>query len=200
MFDKINSFNGLAINIKTRLLFLFLIGMQVFIMSICAAQEKPAERSAITIKAQSIDPTKLPFPGQTLTLNAEVNNTRDFRLPIRLLAMRDGKFYEIAVLSGLLGANDKPQYKVEIPAPIAEIAYQFVLISPDGSAITSQRVSVRRSCIPNILPALGELPDEMDGSERFNVLLVNNKRMEQEISNLEKAAIEVDALSELITQ
>lgn len=199
MFYKFNLLIGLA-HKKSRVALISLLIVQTISLNPCKAQEKTANSNLISISANSITANKLPFPGQTLTLSAEVSNTRDFRLPIRLLAVRDGKFYEISAPSGLLGANEKPQYKVEIPAPVAEIIYQFVLIAPDGTATSSQRISIRRDCIPNVLPAIGEMPDDMDGSERFNTLLVDNKRMEQEISNLENAATVLDTLSELISQ
>ena len=193
MFKKLISFFALAF-IRRELLACFIL------LQLLPIRPSQAQQKSFVITAQSIDPNTLPFPGQTISMSAEVSNTRDFRLPVRLLAVRDGKFYEIAAPSGLLEANDHPQYKVEIPAPVAELIYQFVLILPDGTAATSQRVSVRRDCIPNIIPSLGELPDEIDGSERFNTLLIDNKRLEQEISNFEKSATEIDALSELIAQ
>lgn len=196
-FKMINSRN-LTSPIRRRIfstvLPVFFAGLPILVAP-CHAQQKK-----LVINTTAIDSNKLPFPGQTITLEAEVSNTRDFRLPVRLLAVRDGKFYEIAAPSGLLAASDHPQYKVEIPAPVAELVYQFVLMSPDGSVASSQRVSLRRKCIPNILPAFGELPDDVDGSERFNLLLTDNKRMELEIDNLERAAKLVDVISDLVAQ
>lgn len=165
---------------------------------VCSPVCSAAQPRNLSITAAEIDAQKIPFPGKPITLSAEVSNTRDFRLPVRLLAVRDGKFYETAVPEGILNIRDKPQYQVEIPAPLAELVYEFVLLLPDGSAVSSRRMVLRRNCIPDVMPALGELPTEVDGSERFNRLLVDSKRLEQEIDNLERAAAQITTLTELV--
>lgn len=157
-------------------------------------------KSQLTVSASQVDEKKLPFPGQILTLTAEVSNTRDFRLPARVLIVRDGQFQEIKTQPGVLGANEKPQYKVEVPSPVGELVYQFVVTGPDGTISSSLRQTVRRSCIPNLSPALSAVPDQLDGEERFSVLMAENKRLEQEIANLETAALELDSMKELISQ
>lgn len=185
---------------------LYLCGASSLLVNIegvdCHAQQDSAnvQTKPLVINALQIDANKMPFPGERITLRAEVSNTRDFRLPIRLLAVRDGKFYEISAASGLLGSNERPQYQVEIPAPLAELSYQFVLIQPNGTVATSKRLVARRSCIPDITPVMGEMPADVDGSERFNRLIVDNLKLEQEISNLERTAQELDSISELLAK
>jgi hypothetical protein len=181
----------------------FVLTILVLLSSIAVLINRPrpaiAQNKIVTIEASQLDPKKMPYPGKPLVLSAELQNTRDFNLPVRLLAVRDGKLYEVAVPRGVLSVQDRPQYQVSLPAPLAEISYQFIVSLPDGNTASSKRYIARRSCLPDTVPAEGEIQEDLEGSERFNQLLVDNKRLEREIDNLERAASELDALSELIS-
>ena len=154
----------------------------------------------ISIITNIISAAELPAPGLPLELKAELQNTRDFRQPLKILLVRDQQFQEFISEPGLPDSREKPQYSIKIPAPLVELEYQFVLTMPDGSVITSLKNKVRRNCMPDITPALEKIESNMDDKEKFNLLVAQNSLIEGEIANFETAVNELKMLSSMLAK
>lgn len=154
----------------------------------------------ISILTNRISASELPAPGLPLELKAELQNTRDFRQPLKILLVRDQQFQEFVSEPGLPDSREKPQYSISIPAPLVELEYQFVLNMPDGSIITSLKNKVRRNCLPDTTPAVEKIELNMDDKEKFDLLVAQNALIEGEIANFESAVRELKLLSSMLTK
>ncbi len=158
------------------------------------------QQGKISISANKIAAADLPAPGMPIELKAELNNTRDFRYPLKVLLVLDQEFQEFMSDPGLPDSREKPQYSIKIPAPVVEVEYQFVLTMPDGSFIVSPRQKVRRNCQPDISPAINEIDPAIDGSDKLNLLIVQNQKIEEELANLQSAVDEIRQLSGMLAK
>lgn len=115
-----------------------------------AADKVPAPRAVLQLIHKPLTDKMLPAPGQPLTLALELVGTREISLPVRLVAVRDGRLLPVPLLNSYRNNADHPVYEFELAAPLAELSYQFVLPSSATSVISTNRVQVRRPCVPAI--------------------------------------------------
>ena len=111
---------------------------------IYAHGQKAPQKSAIQIYHKPLTEKTLPAPGQSMTIAAELFGTKEISLPLRLVAVRDGRLLPAPLTNSYRNAADRPVYEFEMPAPMAEISYQFVLPIPattTGAASTPGSVT-----------------------------------------------------------
>lgn len=127
-------------------------------------------------------PQDLPYPGQSITLYAYLTNTRETRFPLRVSMSRDGRFEEVIAKDAYLDKEDRPTYEITVPAPVGEMTYQMFLVNPDGNILPSPRFAVRRSCVPQVELAQGEVPADVQGVDRLRRLVAESKGLENDLS------------------
>lgn len=158
------------------------LGSSLLTTTVSAAQEKPIE-----VVHKPLSGSGLPTAAATMPIVIELRNTKSIDRKIRLVGTRDGKLLDIVFPLGTLNMADAATYKLDIPAPIALMSYQFVVHQADGSLTTTGRYVVKRPCIQTfkVDPAEGQ----KDGAFRREVgtLVSKSRTLEQETTNLETA-------------
>lgn len=159
-----------------------ILGFSLLRTTSVAAQEKPIE-----VVHKPLSTSSLPTAASTMPIIIELRNTKSTDRKIRLIGTRDGKLLDIVFPSGTLNMADAATYKLDVPAPIALMSYQFVVHQPDGSLTTTGRYVVKRPCIQTfkVDPAEGQ----KDGAFKREVgtLVSKSRTLEQETANLETA-------------
>ncbi len=155
-------------------------------------------KPAIQIVHRPPDLKNLPTSAPWLPIVLELRNTKNVALKIRLVGSRDGRLLDISFPKGNLNTQDYPEYKVEIPAPLAAMSYQFVVHQADASLVTSQRYAIRRSCIQNYRI---EIPDDGGDAEfkrTVGELISRAKVLERETLQLDASAKVLEELKKII--
>ncbi len=131
------------------------------------------------------DLQNLPQVVPWLPVIVELRNTKDVALKIRLVGSRDGRLLDITLPRGNLNNQDYPEYRVEIPAPMAAMSYQFVLHQPDGTLATSQRFAIRRACVQNYRIEIPESGADVQFKRSVGELVSRAKSLERETIKLD---------------
>jgi len=131
------------------------------------------------------DLQNLPQASPWLPVTIELRNTKDVNLKIRLVGSRDGRLLDITMPKGNLNVQDFPEYRVEIPAPMAAMSYQFVVHQPDGNLVTSQRFAVRRACVQNFRVEVTDTGADADFKRSVGELVAKAKGLERETLQLD---------------
>jgi hypothetical protein len=129
-------------------LFILIIACVALSLAPRTAMSQNPAKSTLQLAHRPITAATLPSPGQPLILTVEVAGSREISLPIRIVAVRDGRLIPIPLNTSYRNAADRPVYEFQIPSPLAELSYQFVLPLKADTVIATQRYSVRRPCIP----------------------------------------------------
>jgi hypothetical protein len=161
---------------------IYLIAVTVNGIDYSFAQEKNIE-----VAHKPLSTKDLPSAAATMPIVIELRNTKATDRKIRLVGSRDGKLLDIVFPSGNLNMSDAATYKLDVPAPIALMSYQFVIHQPDGSLTTTGRYVVKRPCIQTF--KVDPADNQKDGTFRREVgtLVSKSRTLEQETANLEIA-------------
>lgn len=162
----------------------------------CLARAATADPVPVEIYPEIIGLQNLPMPGAPFVVKAKLSNTKDTERRLRAFIVRDGRVTDVAPLKAYLDANDEPTYEIQMYAPLAEISYQFVLYNPDGTFSTSQRISVRRPCVPYIDLTKLKLEPKSQGEARLETLIKLSRGLEREISSYDVSLKVLEDLQE----
>lgn len=171
-----------------------------------APDAKPASASkALTLSERKIgflhEPPKedaLPYPGQSMTISAGLSNTRETRHPLKAVISRDGRFMEVPAKEAYLDKFDRPIYEISFPAPVAEVSYQLFVVAGEEDVLASPRYIVRRSCIPQVSLATGEVPSSVQGTERLQKLIEESRALENDLKGYEESLELIEELKKVI--
>lgn len=153
------------------------------------AYAQQAAQPPVAIVHTPLKPDKLLNipPGQPIVLTVALANTRNLHYQLRAAVVSDGRYLDITPPEAKPDIQDRPTWNVEVSAPLAELAYQFVITSPEGTGATSVRYSVRRSCIPNVEVAdIGPHP-EIAGYDSLQKMYTESQNLEADIAGFERA-------------
>jgi|GEM_PF-1837454 len=154
-----------------------------------------ATAETLQLSHKAITPEKLPFPGQKLSLTLTVAGTRDHNRRVRMIGAIDGHFTEQPATRSSPNENDQPVYEFDTVAPIAEIAYQFVVYAIDGSiASISPRYYARRNCLPRLELAPIESVKNAQPKERLINLVSQVNSLGDELASYDAALAGIEAL------
>jgi hypothetical protein len=117
---------------------------------------------------------------------------------MRVAISKDGRFMELAAKEAYLDKRDRPIYEFTVPAPIAEMTYQMFVVQSDGDILTSPRFAVRRTCIPNIGLALGQVAGDVQGVERLRKLVDESKSLDNDLQGYQEVLKLLGQLKEVI--
>ncbi len=157
--------------------------------------QKDSAQSRIGFLHTPPKPESLPYPGQPMTISAGLTHTRETKFPMRIVLSRDGRFMELPSKEAYLDKYDRPIYEVSLPAPIAEVTYQMFVVAGEDQVMASPRYTVRRNCIPQIALATGEVPAQVQGTERLQKLIQESRALENDLKGYE---FSLELLEELI--
>jgi len=163
-----------------------------------AAGDVNGEAKPIAVKHIAPRPQDLPAPGGRLKLSLQLGNTREITQNVTALINLDGRLMNIAAGEGYLNEYDSPTFELETSSPAAEIAYQFVVRSSDGSMTSSKRYVVTRRCLPTVDLTNAVIPKEMQGNERLRTLVEATKSLERDLVYYDAALRSVSELKELL--
>lgn len=166
------------------LLYLFATCSSIFLARVpvaCAQDAKPP----VQVVHRPPDLKNLPASAPWLPIVLELRNTKNVALKIRLVGSRDGRLVDITLPKGNLNTQDYPEYRVELPAPLAAMSYQFVVHQADGTLVTSQRFAIRRSCIQNYQIEVAEDGGDVEFKRTVGELISKAKTLERETLQLD---------------
>lgn len=128
----------------------------------------------------------LPYPGRTLELIAQLDGTKEVDLPLRFVAVVDGRLLDLTVAKSVWDYQDRPTYTFQIPAPQRELSYQFLLLGKTETLATSPNYRIRRTCLPDLEVVKGEVDESRPlGSQSSELFLTANK-LDQELAAYER--------------
>jgi hypothetical protein len=132
-------------------------------------------------------PKSLPSAAAMMQLVIEVKGTKSIDQKIRLVGARDGKLIDIVFPRGTLNMADVPTYKLEVPAPIAMLNYQFVVHQPDGTLTSTPQFTLKRPCIQTFKVDVAETQRDSSFKREVATLVAKARTLEQETNNLDTA-------------
>ena len=142
----------------------------------------------------------LPYPGQNQTLTLRLTNTRETERKLIVALIKDGRFMQVDAKNAYLNEVDLPTYDVVVPAPIAEMSYQFLLFAPDGSVQSSPRYYLRRSCVPEIDTADTKIGPEIQGYQRLEKQVHTAEHLKNDVAGYEKVMGVVEELQRKVSK
>lgn len=151
----------------------------------CSAQQSSDASPAIAVVHRPLAPSSLPALGSPMAIEVELLNTFDIAAKVRLIGAKDGRFIDIAFPRGALNAVDRPTFRVEIPAPVAAMTYQFVVHQPNGSLSSSEKFTIKRRCIQNYKVTVPEDVPNTDFRREVSTLIAQSKTLERDTASLE---------------
>ncbi|RIL11350.1 MAG: hypothetical protein DCC75_02505 [Proteobacteria bacterium] len=107
---------------------------------------------------------------------------------------------EVAARDAFLDEYDRPTYQIPVPAPLAELAYQFTLVNPDGSFTTSKRFSARRSCLPSVELSNPKAIESLEGTERMTALIEQAKSLENDLIGYQRVMELLESIDKAVAK
>lgn len=166
----------------------------------CFAQPGLSDPAPVEIFPDVVGIQNLPMPGAPFVIKAKLSNTKDTERRMRAFIIRDGRVTDVAPLKAYLDAYDQPTYEIQMYAPLAELTYQLILYNPDGTFTSSQRISVRRPCVPFIDLSKIKLEPKSQGEARLETLVKLSRGLEREISAYDISLKIIEDLQEKLKQ
>ncbi len=162
-----------------------------------SASGKPAAKTSLQLAHKALTEKTLPAPGQPLILGVEVLGTREISLPMKIVAVRDGRLLPVPLTNSYRNAAERPVYEFELASPLAELSYQFIVPLSGGGVASSDRFTVRRPCVPSLnASTLGN-----SKNSELERLAISARVLEQEIDAYTAALNATEALQkEIATQ
>jgi len=160
------------------------------------AKKKPRHKIQILHKAPR--GRDLPDPGQPFKLFVRLKNTRSTQLVLRVLMVQDDRFRDMAFDKSYLDEYDRPTFEIDLNSPLAELQYQFLLLKPDDSILSSPPYQVSRECLPNIDVASIQMDPSVQVRERIPLLVERAAKLEKELSSYDTAIRLAQELRQLI--
>jgi hypothetical protein len=175
----------------------FAVMLCLFGQSAVAAEKRPAPK-AVEIVHIAPTPKQLPAPGELMSLNVSLKNTKDSERKLRAFVVRDGQMLDLTIPSGQYNQQEEPYYEVPLYAPEGELLYLFMLYNPDGSITRSDRYYVRRSCLPDTTLALGKIDKTLKPDAQLVELVAQAERLKRDIKSYETVLLLLKDLKKLI--
>lgn len=152
-----------------------------------AQSQEAASQKRIEVVHKVPNAKSLPSAAAMMPLIIELKGTKSIDQKVRLVGSRDGKLIDIVFPRGTLNMADVPTYKLDLPAPIALLSYQFVIHQPDGTLTSTPQFTLKRPCIQTFKVDVPE--NQRDASFKRDVatLVAKSRTLEQETNNLDTA-------------
>lgn len=142
---------------------------------------------------------ELPAPGEKFELRAMLQGLRNINLKMRALVVSDGRLMDLS-LTGTLDEQDRVIYTTQLPAPLAEINYQFFLYRDDETVLPTQRFSIQRSCLPDVSLLNAATPEPNAAGEVIKDLVRRAKGLERDVRSYARLAETLAALKAVLPQ
>jgi hypothetical protein len=161
---------------------LFFISQEIPPSSHAAGPTKPVQVMHRPLEGNAIPQATLP-----MNIVAELKNSRQTDVTIRVVGSKDGRLIDIVMPKGELNTVDNAEYSLTIPAPVAVMSYQFVIHQPDGSVTTTKRFSIKRPCIQTF--SVDEFKGDPDAEfkQKLGALVSELKTLESNTASYDEA-------------
>lgn len=157
-----------------------------------------AEPTGITISHIPPQPQYLPHPSRTLELTANLEGSKDTHLPLRLVAILDGRLLDTVAVESVWNYQDKPTYTFQLPAPQEEISYQFILLQDQKPLTISPRFRVRRNCKPDLEVVKAGVDEEKPLGAQTLQLFEITQKLDHELAAYEKSYELLEEIEQLL--
>lgn len=171
-------------------------------INLTLAQESPRApiiSGNVSIIHEPLLVSELPAPGSPLTLRVKLTNTRDTERSLRALIVRDGRLSDSIPTKSFLDEYDQPIYEIQTYSPLMELSYQFLLTNPDGSFASTERFTLRRSCVPRFDDS-GLVVEGTQGEEKMRILIKKAEGLAREVANYDTAQKLLEQLEEALSK
>jgi len=135
-----------------------------------------------------------------MKLSFQLRNTREITQTVNALVTLDGRLMNILGGEGYLNEYDNPTFEVVTNSPAAEIAYQLIVRSPNGTYTVSPRYAVRRTCVPKLDLTAATIPRDVPGNDRLKALVETTRALEREMAYFDSALRDIAELKELLDE
>lgn len=88
----------------------------------------------------------VPAPGELFKIQVSLQGSREVHPNLKLVMLMDGKLIEYPLGTGKLNSSNEPEFELLLPAPEAELSYQFILPMQSGGVLSSSQFNYRRQC------------------------------------------------------
>lgn len=159
------------------------------LMATAVMTASPAQADAGKITITHIPPQAqyLPHPSRIMELTAHLDGSKETNLPLRLVAVLDGRLLDTIAIESVWDYQDKPTYSFQLPAPQEEISYQFILLQNQEVITVSPRYRVRRTCKPDLEVVKNGVDEEQPlGSQSLKLYEITQK-LDHELAAYEKS-------------
>lgn len=141
------------------------------------------------------DSKSLPQPGQLMTLQFLLPETKDLSYKVRALVVLDGEALDMT-LDGVLDEKDRTIYKTEIRAPLVDLSYQFFIQSNGGKVTTTKKYKVARDCLPDTDIIDVEMPADLSAVESARFMVKRTRELERDIQSYNRSIEILKAIQE----
>ena len=182
----------ISILMMTKSFFILVIGV-LFFSSLAYSQ------GAIEIVPPELERGDLSKPGYAISFSAYLINTDNLNIPMKALVTLDGKLQTFLPIRVHINEDDVPEYKFQIPAPVANMSYQFVAYPDKKNTIFSERFYVSRACIMNS-DSSENVSDGLTGEDLVAALSTRSDALDYEAGLYKHAANITNRLKKLINK
>jgi hypothetical protein len=154
----------------------------------------------VILQHKPMESHQLPPAGTLIPISVSLANSSDVDIKIRLVGSRDGRFMDIAFPMGVLNETDRPTYRVNIPAPVAAMTYQFVVHQKSGDLTLTQKYIIKRNCVQNFKVEVPETIPSAEYRKEVATLVARARSLERDTRNLDTAIQLLDTLKKDIPE
>ncbi len=134
----------------------------------------------IEIRSTPISEDEMPEPRRSMTLVAELLNTKDTSIVLKALVTIDGTLMTALPGKIILNERDIPEYTFTINAPVNDISYQFIAFPEDAPSVVSKRFTVTRSCVTDLSFASSKGQEDLEGEDLLAALIDQASKLDNE--------------------
>jgi len=163
-----------------------------------SAQESGAP--LISLAHSPLAPDAIPPLGSPMHISFILLGTKDVSTKVRLVGSKDGRYMDITFPYGALNRQDRAEFSLDIPSPVAGMSYQFVIHQPNGTLTTSQQYTAQRPCVQNF--TVEAASDDPGAAFQREIASLESKaaRLKQDTDSLEASVKLVEELRATINQ
>ena len=158
----------------------------------------PTSSKPVKIQHKAPNVKALPQPGELITLYVYLRHTRDTNRELRAFLTRDNKLSVLSIADSYLNEYDYPTYEITVPAPMAELSYEFALVNPDGSSAHSGPYQLRRKCLPDMSEPELNITEDISFRGKVEALTLHAMQLERQLLSYETAETLLQELHQLL--
>lgn len=157
----------------------------------------PAYAGGVSLVHRPPQGEEMAAPGVPMTLNVQLDGSRNSQLKMRLVLVRDGRLMDVMVNDLAFDEDDHLVYSTQINAPLVEMSYQFILFGKNEVVAVSPHYTVSRGCMPDISNIDTKLSPDLDLNQQLQTMVKQAAGLEAEVQNYESVLKLLDELKSI---